>query len=122
MLDLRRPASHVSDLRLSDLPGGGGALVDEDQASIARRARSWTFTYATDADRVRHAATRAAATYLREHPECFPDDAVPSNATQLAVLAVEIHIVFLRRDEATDELRIEPPTPERAAAAVVDAR
>jgi Predicted Fe-S-cluster oxidoreductase len=103
-------------------PASAVALTDEEKISIAQRSRRWTFTYATDADRVRHAATRAAATYLREHSECFPDGAVPSNATQLAVLAVEIHDVFLHRDEPTGGLGIEPPTPERVAAAVVRRR
>lgn len=46
-------------------PASAVALTDEDKASIARQARRWTFTYATDADRVRHAATRAAAAVVR---------------------------------------------------------
>lgn len=103
-------------------PASAVVLTDEDKAPIAQRARRWIFTHATDADQARHAATRAAAAFLREHPECFPDGVVPSNATQLAVLAVETHDVFLRRDAATGELGIELPTAERVTAAVVRRR
>ena len=103
-------------------PASALVPTDDDKASITQRTRRWRFTYAIDADRVRHAATRAAAGYLREHPDCFPDGAVPSNATQLAVLAVEIHDVFLHRNEATGELGIELPTLERVGAAILRRR
>jgi len=54
---------------------------------IADRTRRWRFTYPADADRTRHEAVRAAAKFLR-------DSDVVANATQRAVLAVEIHELF----------------------------
>ena len=74
--------------------------VDEgDKALIAQRVRRWRFSYEGESGEVRHAAVRAAATYLIEHPEVIPGG-VPS-ATQLAVLAVEVHAAFL--SPGTDE-------------------
>ena len=34
-------------------------------------------------------------TFVREHEDRLPDDVVPANATQLAVLAIEVHDAFL---------------------------
>ena len=41
-----------------------------------------------------HEAVRAAATFIREHEDQLPDELVPANATQRAVLAVELHQAF----------------------------
>ena len=37
---------------------------------------------------------RAAETFIREHEDRLPDELVPANATQRAVLAVELHEAF----------------------------
>ncbi len=39
-----------------------------------------------------------AAVFIRERPHELPDGAAPANATQHAVLAVEMHDDFLRQD------------------------
>jgi hypothetical protein len=62
---------------------------------IAARARRWRFAYPTPADRSRHEAVRTAAVFIRDHPEARPDAQAPANATQHAVLAVELHDRFL---------------------------
>jgi uncharacterized protein len=66
------------------------AIDDPHQAAIATRVASWRFSYASDDDRVRHEATRAAAAHLR-----VALDPPPVNATELAVLALDVHDVFL---------------------------
>ena len=66
-----------------------------DKPLIASRARTWRFDYPAPADRQRHEAVRAAARYLAEHPESLPDGAAAPTATQRAVLAIEMHEVFL---------------------------
>jgi Fe-S-cluster containining protein len=78
---------------------GVGIDDDDDKALIARQARRWQFSYPTPDDRARQRAVRAAATFLREHGELLAGADVPTNATQRAVRAIEIHDAFLRRDE-----------------------
>jgi hypothetical protein len=91
--DHRPRACRTYDCRV--FPASGLGLDDGDTSAIARRARRWRFSLPSDADRDRHAAVRAAATFLDEHPELFPDGDGP-NTTEHAVLAVELHDVFLR--------------------------
>ena len=57
-------------------------------------------------------AVRAAAAFLDEHPDLLPDGATPANRTQLAVLAIEIHHVFLRHDEHTGRTTLVAPDAE----------
>jgi hypothetical protein len=72
-----------------------GIEVDADKPGIARRARRWRFDFPAEVDRAEHDAVYAAATFLREHEDLLPEDAVPANATQRAVLAIEVHDAFL---------------------------
>jgi uncharacterized protein len=76
---------------------------DDDKALIARRARRWQFQFPTPGDRDQHDAVKAAASYLGQHTDVLPDGVVPANTTQLAVLAIEVHDVFLRRREQPDQ-------------------
>lgn len=87
------------DCRVFAAAGVAADTEDETKALIARRAEEWEFTYASDDSRDQHAAVRAAAAFLRAHPDLVPAAEVPANATQLAVLAVEIHDAFLRHRE-----------------------
>jgi hypothetical protein len=111
VLDLRAPASDVSHLRLPHLPRTGLDLDDEpDKAAIAARARRWRFAPPTDAERHLRGAVQAAAAHLRDHPDALPGGAGRPGTTQLAVLAVEVHEVFLRRDDGGP---VAWPTPGR---------
>ncbi len=82
-------------------PAAGLDPDDDGKAMIADRVRRWRFTFPTAADRDRHAAVRAASTFLGENRDRFPEGTVPATATQLAVLAVEVHAAFLRLDRDT---------------------
>ena len=79
-------------------PAAAVVLEGGDKALIAQRARRWRFTFASPADRVRRDAVAAAAAFVREHRDLIPKQRVPSNATQLAVLAIEVHADFLPGD------------------------
>jgi hypothetical protein len=68
---------------------------DADKVLIARRARRWRFSFPTPDDQTRHDAARAAATFLHEHRDELPDDDRPVTPTQLAVLAIALHDVFV---------------------------
>jgi uncharacterized protein len=69
-------------------------LAAED-GLIAERAGRWRFSFPTAADRRRRDAVHEAAVFIRERPHELPDGAAPANATQHAVLAVEIHERFV---------------------------
>ena len=76
-----------------------GVAVDDEKPEIARRARRWTFTYPTEADRTDHEALLAATRHLEECRTLLPEGSVPSSATQLAGVAIEIHDAFLAHDD-----------------------
>ena len=83
----RPRACRTYDCRI--FPATGLDPEDDDKVLIAQRTRRWRFSYPTDSDRDEHDALRAAATFLREHPEALPEGSKAVNTTQLAVLAVE---------------------------------
>ena len=93
-------------------PAAGLRVDDDEKVLIDRQARRWEFSYPTEADRIQHDAVRAAATFLQEHNEVFADGTAPTNTTQLAVVAIEVHDAFLRRDSDSDELRRVDPDPQ----------
>ncbi len=88
-----------------------GLGLDHDKALIARQAQRWRFSHPTRTDRTLHDAVRAAATFLLEHTGLLPDGAAATNPTQLAVLAIELHDVFLGSDEETGRTTVVDPDP-----------
>lgn len=68
--------------------------VPTDKPLVAARAERWRFGHPTARDADDHAAVRAAAAWLRHHGGDLPADAVPTSATQAAVLAVALHGAF----------------------------
>ena len=94
-------------------PAAGVGIDDDDQTLIDRQARRWEFSFPTPAERTQLDAVRAAATFLQEHTDVFPSGTAPATATQLAVLAIELHHFFLRRDEETHRPTVVTPDPEQ---------
>jgi len=81
----------------TDLP------VDDDAVpAIAERVAQWRFRTDDARSSARLAATRAAATYLTEHAAELPRGAVPPYPPQLAVVALEVHDLFLEADASDD--------------------
>ena len=70
-----------------------GLDADEDKPLISRQARRWEFTVATEDDRQQRDAARTAAAFLAEHADLLGLGS--ANATQRAVLALEVHEAFL---------------------------
>lgn len=100
-----------------------GLEVEEAEKSlIAERVRCWRFSFPSPADRDRRDAVRAAAAFLAGHAGLLPEGAQPTSVTQLAVLAVEIHDLFLRRDEDSGRIAAAHPEPELVRAAVLRRR
>ena len=102
----RPRACRTYDCRV--FPAAGIRVVDDKQL-ISQRVQRWQFDFPTEADRMQHEAVRAAATFLDEHTEIFPDSSVPLNATQRAVLAIDVHDAFLLREEETSHMTVVDP-------------
>jgi uncharacterized protein len=91
-------------------PAAGLEPDGVDKALIGQRAQRWRFTFATASDQTQHDAVVAAANFLRDHTDALPDGAAPPNTTQLAVLAIESHDLFLIGID--DELAVVAPAPD----------
>lgn len=95
------------DCRVFPASGVDPGRDGETKALVARRAARWRFEHPTPDDVVRHESVRAAAAFLDRHRESFAGLA-PTSATPLAVLAVEIHDLFVgRADPEPDAVRAE---------------
>ena len=95
----------VYDCRV--FPAAGVGIDDADKVLIDEQAKRWRFSYSTDDGRVRHEAVLTAATFLDEHAAALFDGAAAPDATQRAVLAVEMHAVFVGRTPDPTEVRVE---------------
>jgi Fe-S-cluster containining protein len=98
----------------------GIAAGENDKALINQRLRLWKFSYPTRLDCDQHSAVQAAAKFIRERAECFPGGAVPGNPSQLAIMALKVYKVFLKRDGDSDKTGQVPPDIE-VSKAVIDA-
>ena len=74
---------------------------------IAERAKRWEFTYRSDDHRAQIDAVRAAATFLDDHSGLVTDGRSAIDNTQRAVMAVEVHAAFVRRDPTVGDVRVE---------------
>src|SRR5450631_995867 len=95
----RPRACRTYDCRV--FPATGLEIGDDDKALIAQRARRWRFDFPTEVDQNERDAVRSAARFVQEHEDLLPEGSAPTNATQVAVLAVEAHEAFLRHDAET---------------------
>jgi Fe-S-cluster containining protein len=90
-------------------PAAGMVAGDEGKASITQRIRRWKFSCPTPRDRNQHAAVQAAAKFLRERADGFPAGVIPSNNTQMAILAIKVYDVFLKpNNESGKTGRVSP--------------
>ncbi len=73
----------------------GMTAGDASKALITRQAGRWRFSYPTPNDRNEQRAVQAAAGFLIEQAAAFPAGTIPSNETQLAIMAIKVYPVFL---------------------------
>ncbi len=83
-------------------PAAGLEPDEADKALIAEQARRWQFSYPTEIDEVLHDAVRSAAAFLQEHAYGLPEGVLTASPTQLAVLAIEMHGLFLATGDRTE--------------------
>jgi len=89
-------------------PATGLKIEGHDKALNAEQTRRWRFDYPGELDRNERDAVRAAAEFL-QHEEVLPEGTSATSATQLAVLAVEVHDAFLRYDAGSRSTRVVTP-------------
>ncbi|MEN9306713.1 MAG: hypothetical protein RL173_645 [Fibrobacterota bacterium] len=87
----------------------------EDKAGINERVKNWRFSYPTSRDRDEQGAVKAAAKFIRLNAKLFPGGRIPSQPSQLAILALKVHEVFLPANQAPAR------TEQQIADAVIDA-
>jgi Fe-S-cluster containining protein len=93
-------------------------IDDATKTALMERVQQWRFRHDTERAREQHDAVRAAARYLRDHRDELREAGVPAQDTQLAVLAVEIHAVFV---DATGVVEPDVETVTAAVRAAIEA-
>jgi len=71
------------------------AAGDGVKAEVNEQAARWQFEYAQETDRLKQSAVSAAINFLAEHCALFEQDLLPTNPTQIALLAISIHHLFV---------------------------
>ena len=85
------------------------AAGDSAKAEVNEQAARWQFEYAQETDHLKQAAVSAAINFLAEHHDLFEADLLPTNPTQIALLALNIHHLFVEPS---------PPAPIDKAATI----
>ncbi|ABD68039.1 protein of unknown function UPF0153 [Rhodoferax ferrireducens T118] len=88
----------------------GGA----DKAAINQRVQEWQFSYATGQDQQIHNAIKKAASFIVKNRAAFPGGRAPVAPSDIAVLAIKVHGVFLLPEMGSQ-------TPSEIAEAIIRA-
>lgn len=78
-----------------------GLEPDGERPVIRQRVREWRFGFEDEADEARAVAVRRAAAFIRGHAASFPPRLRAHSAAAASVLAVKVHGLFMRPDDAT---------------------
>lgn len=95
--DDRPQTCRTYDCRIFTVTGVDAS--EDGRHDIARRTRAWEFTADESASSIVSGAMRAAAHFIRTHRTFIPSGLAPTTATQLAVLAFELHELFITENE-----------------------
>lgn len=76
-------------------PAAGLEPDEVTKAAITARVQRWRFAHRAVDDQALHDAVRAAAAFIRDHVRDWPTGTLPATATHQAVLAVQLHELFL---------------------------
>jgi len=69
--------------------------VSDVSEEIAKKVKSWEFEYSSARSIELSNAVKSAGIFLSEYADKFPTGFIPSQSSQLAVMAVRIHPLFL---------------------------
>lgn len=96
-----------------------GIAAGDEKGRISQRVRHWRFSYPTPQDRAAHRAVQAAAQFIRDNASSFPGGRVPSNPSQLTVLALKAYTVFMPDTDGSAGSTSDA-SPEQLAQAIVE--
>jgi len=91
----------------------GIAAGGNDKSTINQRVKSWKFEYSSETARRTHRSVKRAAQFIREHAKLFPGGRIPTDPSQLAILAIKVHSIFL-------DSPAEPQSDERIVREIVE--
>ncbi len=80
-------------------PATGLDVTADSKSMIAKQSGLWKFDFPTKSDHDEYEALHRAASFLKEYSDHFPEYFIPDNATQLAIVSIEVYKVFLSSDE-----------------------
>ncbi len=72
-----------------------GIKVEKDKPRIKEQAVRWEFALESEQDRKKINAVQAAAKFLNQNSKHFPDNFIPKNPSQQAILALKIYRAFI---------------------------
>ena len=98
----------------------GIELDETTQAVIAEQVKRWKFEFPSELDRREHSAVQAAAAFLREHRDVFPEGALPASPTHWAILAIRIYEVFAKLLDGAPEKKPSDTELAKAVLAAMD--
>lgn len=84
----------------------GISAGDASKQAINERVQRWRFSYPSQLDRDEHEAVKAAARFIQHQADHFPGGRIPTNPSQLAILALKVYEVFLPGYERKSEAEI----------------
>lgn len=84
----------------------GISAGDASKQAINERVQRWRFSYPSQLDRDEHEAVKAAARFIQHQADHFPGGRIPTNPSQLAILALKVYEVFLPGYERKPEAEI----------------
>lgn len=96
------------------LPAAGVKVEGKDKSSLAHQITRWEFDLPDVKEDLLLKSVRRAASFLRAHARSFPEGEVPANPTQLAIMAIKVHELFLDTDKLGNH--------EQMVQAVIEAR
>jgi Fe-S-cluster containining protein len=79
------------------MTAAGLAMQGQWAERINDRVVAWEFSYSSPESRRRHDAIRKAALFIQKNASSFPNGRAPSQPTDIAVLAIKTHSVFLQQ-------------------------
>ncbi len=72
-----------------------GIKAENEKPRIKIQSERWKFTIASEQDHKKIKAVQAAAKFLNRNSKHFPENFIPKNPTQQAILAIKIYRAFL---------------------------
>jgi len=80
-----------------------GLFESEERPLVNRKILQWEFEFEDELSRKQYNAVKSAALFLEQHGSFFPENWVPPNPVQRAVLAVQVFDIFLEENESPFE-------------------